>query len=289
VENRFDPVATEPHGTGIDVVTGRRSAPRTALRAAQELVRRWVRGLGFDVVRYSPGVRSQLDGRPIPDLEYYTPRFAPWNGYGPFEKYYRLAAPYTLVTRDRCWVLYCAVSQCLRLAGEMWECGVYKGGTARMLAQLLADSPRRGTRKLRLFDTFAGMPETDPGKDHHKRGDFGDTSLQAVRDCVGHADLVQYHSGLIPDTFVGLEASAISFIRVDVDIYQAVMDCCRFAFPRLVVGGIMVFDDYGFASCPGARKAVDNFFADTPFVPLVLSTGQAIVFKSCAWAAESQS
>jgi O-methyltransferase len=48
----------------------------------------------------------------------------------------------------------------------------------------------------------------------------------------------------------------------------------------------MVFDDYGFASCPGARQAVDNFFADTPFVPLVLSTGQAIIFKSCAWPTE---
>jgi hypothetical protein len=58
---------------------------------------------------------------------------------------------------------------------------------------------------------------------------------------------VEYHSGLIPNTFAGLEDSAISFVHVDVDIYQAVMDCCRFAFPRLVIGGIIVFDDYGYS------------------------------------------
>ena len=41
----------------------------------------------------------------------------------------------------------------------------------------------------------------------------------------------------------------------------------------------MVFDDYGFASCPGARKAVDEFFNDKPERPLVLPTAQAIVMR----------
>lgn len=68
--------------------------------------------------------------------------------------------------------------------------------------------------------------------------------------------------------------------HVDVDIYHAITACCQFIFPRLAAGGFMVFDDYGFPSCPGARLAVDQFFADKKVYPLVLSTGQAIVFKS---------
>jgi O-methyltransferase len=44
----------------------------------------------------------------------------------------------------------------------------------------------------------------------------------------------------------------------------------------------MIFDDYGFPSCPGARAAVDEFFRGAAAVPLVLSTGQAVVFKSMA-------
>ena len=41
----------------------------------------------------------------------------------------------------------------------------------------------------------------------------------------------------------------------------------------------MVFDDYGWASCPGVKKAVDDFFSNKSEVPCYLPTGQAIVIK----------
>jgi O-methyltransferase len=250
----------------------------------ERIIRDMIHRFGYDIVampNQGPGGKpSYRDGKEIPDGEFYTPRFSPWNGYGPFAGYYRLAAPYTLVSPDRCWVLYSIALQCLRVPGDFWECGVYKGGTARMLARVIADSPHGRGTKLHLFDTFAGMPETDPAKDWHKAGDFSDTTLAAVRARVGHDESVIYHAGDIPQTFSGLRDSLISFAHIDVDIYQAVTDCCHFILPRLAVGGAVVFDDYGFATCPGARQAVDEFFASTPFVPLVLPTGQAIVFKS---------
>jgi O-methyltransferase len=40
----------------------------------------------------------------------------------------------------------------------------------------------------------------------------------------------------------------------------------------------MVFDDYGTPTCPGARLAVDEFFADKNENPLIIPTGQAVVF-----------
>lgn len=77
-----------------------------------------------------------------------------------------------------------------------------------------------------------------------------------------------------------MEGDAVSFAHIDVDLYASVLDCCRFIYPRLVRGGFMVFDDYGFPTCPGARKAVDDYFATAPSYPLVLPTGRALVFKS---------
>jgi hypothetical protein len=58
-----------------------------------------------------------------------------------------------------------------------------------------------------------------------------------------------------------------------------------FIYPRLCLGGIMVFDDYGAPLCPGARQArarqaIDKYFARTSIIPLVLQTGQAVIFKS---------
>lgn len=214
----------------------------------------------------------------LPDQEFYTPLFSPWGGFGDFARHYALARPYTLVSSDRCYVLFTLARQALCLQGEIWECGVYKGGTARLLANLIAEEDRSGKTLLRLFDTFEGMPETDLQVDIHRKGDFSDTSLESVIQVLGHPHIVQAHKGCIPDTFAGLEDVKISFAHVDVDIYQSVIDCCHFIYPRLTQGGFIVFDDYGFPSCPGARKAVDEFFASRSEKPLVLPTGQAIIF-----------
>ena len=243
------------------------------MKTLKTAIHRTLNRFGFHVYRLPQQARAR-----IPDGKYYRPLFSPWLGYGDFSHYYDLAKARTIVSPDRCWVLYCLCKQSLSVEGEIWECGVYKGGTAAMLAGIAG----RGApgKRVRLFDTFQGIPETDAIVDIHKKGDFHDATLADVRDYVKHKDITVYHQGLIPQTFDGLEASRIAFAHIDVDIWKSVMDCCTFIFPRLSVGGFMLFDDYGFPSCPGARKAVDEFFSDKTEVPLVLPTGQAVVFKS---------
>ena len=50
--------------------------------------------------------------------------------------------------------------------------------------------------------------------------------------------------------------------------------------PRVVPHGIIVCDDYGFDTCPGARQAMDTYFADRK-VPIVhLPTGQGLVIRT---------
>ena len=216
----------------------------------------------------------------LPERDLYRPLFSPWLGGGDFARHYATAAAHTIVSAERCWVLYTLARQALRFAGDFWECGVYRGGTAALLASVIAETPDGYARRLHLFDTFAGMPVADEQRDLHRAGDFSDVSLEAVRRTVGNAAMVQFHPGRIPQTFAGMEPAEIAFAHVDVDLYRSVLDCCAFIYPRLATGGFMVFDDYGFPTCPGARAAVDEFFRETASVPLVLSTGQAVVFKS---------
>jgi O-methyltransferase len=203
--------------------------------------------------------------------------FSPWLGYGNFQKVIERAQGYTACSPDRIWILTQAAQQCLHIEGDFVECGVYRGGTAGVLADMVEHKPGK---KLRLFDTFDGMPEVDTEKDLHAKGDFSDASLSLVKKHVGKDSVTVYYQGLIPDTFNGLEGMRIAFAHIDVDIFSSVRACCEFIFPRLTQGGILVFDDYGFKSCPGAREAVDDYFRDTGLVPLVLPTGQAVVFKS---------
>jgi O-methyltransferase len=211
-----------------------------------------------------------------PDHELYQPLFSPWQAQS-FKSEFARIEKWTVVSLERSYVLHQLALQALRLGGDFWECGVYRGGTAMLLAKIV----RENGPKLRLFDTFEGMPDTDGGKDFHVKGDFSDTSMEAVRSRIP-GDFVRFHKGFMPETFAGLEDSRIAFAHIDVDIYKSIVDCCDFIFPRLLVGGFMIFDDYGFPSCPGARKAVDDFFRDRRAVPLVLDTGQAIVFGNGA-------
>jgi O-methyltransferase len=212
----------------------------------------------------------------------YRPYVNPWSIFSPWgdspvirEVWEELKAKgaKTLVSADRLWILKCLVEQSRSLSGEFWEAGVYQGGTALLFKKLL-----QGRHVLRLFDTFEGMPETGEF-DIHGKGDFDDSSLEFVTSVVGEAENVTYHPGLVSDTFAGLASSRIAFMHVDLDIHDAVAVSCAFAYPRLQPGGAMVFDDYGFHTCPGARRAVDEYFADKPECPLVLPTGQAVVFK----------
>ncbi len=254
------------------------------MRPIHDVLKRIFAALGYTVVKSGkqPILPTMRDGSPVPDAEFYRPLFSPWEGggFGDAAPFLRAASQLTVVSPDRLWTLCALLQQAGRVAGDVWECGVYRGGTAKMFAEVIASSTWGQGKALRLFDTFAGMPATSPSVDWHNKGDFIDTTLAGVQAAIGPMPFVHYHPGLIPTTFSGREADRIAFAHVDVDIYSSVLDCCHFILPRLAIGGILVFDDYGFPTCPGARKAVDEAFLGTPYAPLVLPTGQAVVFKN---------
>ncbi len=81
--------------------------------------------------------------------------------------------------------------------GEVWECGCHKGDFA---AEML---PFLGTRTLRLFDTFEGMPVAGPN-DVHQVGSMK-ADLQTVCDRFAPWNRVAIHMGRMPETFAGLE------------------------------------------------------------------------------------
>jgi len=165
----------------------------------------------------------------------------------------------------------------LHLEGDALECGVWRGGSAK----LLFDTLRGSAKTLHLFDSFEGMVVANDALDQHEAGDFSDTSLDYVRRFVssGAEAGLAFHKGWIPQSFAGLDNLKFCFAHIDLDLHQSILDAMEFIYPRMTPHGVIIFDDYGFASCPGARKAVDDFFADKPETPFALTTAQAIVVK----------
>jgi O-methyltransferase len=213
--------------------------------------------------------------RGIPDADLYDPRFQPWRSQA-WRNRLRQSDARSLVSLDRKYVLDRLLSIAVRRTpGDVAECGVYKGGTA----YLFAEHVQSGEKHLCLFDTFDGMPKTNPSNDLHKEGDFGDTSLEEVQAYLAAFDKVEFFPGPIPTTLAAVSGRTFCFVHVDLDIYDAILSATEFFYPRVPPGGFLVYDDYGAGDCPGARKAVDEFYARKPEVPLVLHTGQCIVMK----------
>ncbi|HEX3035319.1 MAG TPA: hypothetical protein VHT73_09320, partial [Thermodesulfobacteriota bacterium] len=68
----------------------------------------------------------------------YSPWFEDW-----FQEIYGRIKDYTIVTEDRCYIIYRFCQHCLNLEGDFAECGVYKGGAAFLIASTLKDNSIR--------------------------------------------------------------------------------------------------------------------------------------------------
>ena len=199
----------------------------------------------------------------------------PWASDEEFLKIFRQAEETPGNHILRCYMLYQFLQQVKYIGGDVAEVGVYRGRTAKLAALVLENSDKA----IYLFDTFEGMPEVDTVKDFYRKGDFADTSLETVKKLMSVHDNVNIYPGFFPDTAGTVEEKKFAFVHIDVDIYRSVLDCCSFFYPRLVPGGVMLFDDPGFADCAGAKLAMDEFFADKEERPIYLATAQVAVIK----------
>lgn len=140
--------------------------------------------------------------------------------------------------------------------GAVAECGVYKGGTLRLMARFLPDKTIYG------FDTFNGMPvEAVRDFDKHQAGDFGDTSLEEVTQFLADLPNVVLIPGIFPATFSQVPADEkFCIVHLDCDQYDSYNNALDFFMPRLSDGGYMIFDDY--THCEGAKRAIDERFPD---------------------------
>ncbi len=195
-----------------------------------------------------------------------------------FNSLYSFTKNKTCLSKQSLFMLYQLVQLTLSVSGDVAELGVYKGGSAKMTARILQD--KSSAKTLYLLDTFTGMPPlTNEEYDSHRAGDFVDTTIHGVREYLKECENVEFVQGLFSHTLPTLTNRKFSFVHIDADIYSSMKEACEFFYSKLPVGAVMLFDDYGSPTCIGAKKAVDEFFADKKERPISLFTGQAFIYK----------
>lgn len=156
-----------------------------------------------------------------------------------------------------------------RLPGDVAECGVYRGGSAVVLAdRLLRRSP---TASMWLFDAFGGMPEPGPEDPPDAWAEVGRyaSSEAAVRETFATArvplDRVHIVTGRFEATLPRFSPPPLVFLHVDCDWYAPVKLCLSTLYHAVIPGGVVVIDDYGHWA--GCRRAVEELFAERGIRP----------------------
>jgi O-methyltransferase len=259
--------------------------PQTLL-APKAFIRRTVQGaarsFGFELKRIAKTdwqIKSLVNDVPHEPIRT-TSTYAPWNNDADFLGTFQDIQGFSLVDLYRCHELWALTGQAARLDGDVIEIGVWRGGTGALIARRL--SMLAPDRVIYLCDTFSGVTGAGKHDTRYKGGEHADTTMDIVQRLLDHMMLknARIVQGIFPhETGDQIHSSKLALAHIDVDVYNSAKWCFDWVWPRLVSGGVVVFDDYGFHGCEGVTRMVN---AITPRNAVIIYNinGHAVVVKT---------
>ena len=182
------------------------------------------------------------------------------------------------------WVAACAA----RLRGDFVECGVNKGFNSSAIMRYLDWNSLNKT--FYLLDTFNGIDvrfvldeEKMAGKLewNQKVLDTGgyERSVEAITQNFSEWQRVKIIPGAVPETLPQVDAKEVAFLHLDMNCAIPEQAAAEYFWPRMVPGGLMLFDDYGYVAYEPQKVALDQFAHACGVTVLSLPTGQGLVIK----------
>lgn len=187
-------------------------------------------------------------------------RYAPWRKNGSFQDVFNRCRNNTLVDVYRCYELWSLVQESSKcLDGDLLEIGVWRGGSGALICKAAEEA--KISNKVYLCDTFRGVVKCTEHDHYYKGSEHSDTSMEIVMDLIEHLNIcnVEVCQGIFPDDMIEVfRTKKYRFVHIDVDTYQSAKDIFEFVWENVVVGGIVVFDDYGFETTNGVTELLDT-------------------------------
>lgn len=211
---------------------------------------------------------------------YVNSSYSPWWSDQKFLNLYDQIRNNTLVDIFRCYEIFTLVEQVSKLQeGALIEIGVFKGGTGAVIASQAKACTLN--EKVYLCDTFEGVVKSSELDTHYVNGEHN-TSQTPVEELLKVLDLdnVVLLKGIFPDdTAHFVEDTMFRLCHIDVDVYQSAKDIMDWVWPRMVTGGVVLYDDFGFSSCEGIKKHVEEQMSLQDRLVIYNLNGHAIVVK----------
>ncbi len=207
--------------------------------------------------------------------------YTPSNIDKEFNETYKIIEKNTHVDRYRLWELWCLVEESKKIKnGAIIEVGSWRGGSGTLMAK---KSQMIGIKNnVYLCDTFSGMVKTSEKDPQYKGGEHSDCKIEDIEQLKQNLNLnnVIVLKGIFPDeTSKLLKDKKFRLIHLDLDVYESTKDAFNYLWPKLEIGGIVVFDDYGFVGCNGVIDFVNEVKVNEDRIFIHNLNGHAIFIK----------
>jgi len=192
-----------------------------------------------------------------------------------------VASAHTLLDRPRLYTIWQAVRNVAHLGLPAAEVGVYRGGSARFIAEAYRLFAGHDL-ELHAFDTFTGhVPDsiTEHDSEAHRGAVFRDVAVEEVAAYLAEFPRVRIHEGDARELLPRAGVDRFGFVHLDVDLYEPTLRCLREVAPRLAAGGAIVVDDVGAPKCPGVARALHEFMAEDPDFHLWYGPEQVVLIR----------
>ena len=161
----------------------------------------------------------------------------------------------------------------LRRPGDFVECCCYRGTSAAILCDYLGFAECAKTFWLYdAFETHPALPEGGGATEH------GDDLFRKTCARFAHLPNVRVLKGLVPAVLRDAPAE-IAWLHLDMNSAPGEQAALEALFDRIVPGGMIVLDDYGYSFYRAQKLAHDRFFGAHGCPIAELPTGQGLVIK----------
>jgi SAM-dependent methyltransferase len=178
-----------------------------------------------------------------------------------------------------CW----AASHARNLPGDFAEFGVHTGIFSLTICKFLdfGALPKRYF----LYDTFRGIP-IDERMSEEEKSHAVALNGKLYFDCYdisqrnfSHFPNATLIRGILPDSLDLKAIDRLAFVHIDLNNSIAEIGVIEKVWERLVLGAIVLLDDYNFRGYEAQYSAWNHFLAERGHMALSLPTGQGLIIR----------
>ena len=177
-----------------------------------------------------------------------------------------------------CW----AANQGKNMEGDFVECGVNRGWFSRAVMHYIDFS--KLNKQFYLLDTFEGFSEKYLEDEERRLGKLPGLKIyencyESVKETFKDIPNVKIIRGPVPETLNQVDSNKVCYLSIDMNCVIPEIAAAEFFWDKLVCGGVIVLDDYGFTGFHLQKNAFDEFAAKRNIKILSLPTGQGLIVK----------